>query len=188
MFKHKLLQNVWSKNKGFRKLFLMMLAAISLISLFAFSTIESNTEPIHLFEVGRSLDENYLRYDLNLSSNVLDLEKPISIYWVNPNKGNEESPLSWIQKRYAYGLDYKKISETEVEFQFVSYDKRTFYLKKDNSNEYHVFTMLDDKEIIVTKIFVQIDGGTFWFPKVTYVELHYLIPGSTEDMLEIINP
>jgi hypothetical protein len=51
-----------------------------------------------------------------------------------------------------------------------------------------VFKVLGAKEIIVTKIFVQIDGGTFWFPKVTYVELHYLKSGSQENMVEIINP
>jgi hypothetical protein len=143
----------------------------------------------HLFKIQRSKDANEIFYDLNLSApNKLDTQEPINIYWIKHTKNSKAEPLTWIQKRYAYGVNYLKTSENEAVFHFVSYEKRLFQIKLNSSGFFHVYTILQNKEVIVNRIFIQIDGGTFWFPKVSRVELHAKDTRSNKTIIEIINP
>jgi len=111
-------------------------------------------------------------YNVNLTeSGKLNAKKPIIIYWIkNTKKGNIE-PLTWIQNKYAYGLKYTSITEDFVTFQFVSYNKITFTLKKTSEQKYNVFTKFDDTLIKVNKLYIQIDGGTFWFPNIPEIKI-----------------
>jgi hypothetical protein len=126
-----------------------------------------------LFKVGRTKDANEIFYDINLTSNgSLNVENPINIYWIKKTKGGTTEPLTSIQTKFAYGVDYLSKNEHSAVFQFVSYDKRTFTLKKDNKGVFRVFTSVRNKEVIVNQIYVYIVGGSFWFPTVPKVELH----------------
>jgi hypothetical protein len=55
-------------------------------------------------------------------------------------------------------LEFLKVTPEKAEFQFVSYSIRTLTLRKNSDGNYGVFT--------------EVDGGTFWFPKITRVEIH----------------
>tara|TARA_R110002050_G_scaffold33007_2_gene84471 strand:+ start:61020 stop:61586 length:567 start_codon:yes stop_codon:yes gene_type:complete len=176
------------KNKPFTKAIMISLLAGFVLTLFSFVRVETKSETIHLFKVERSKDPDFLRYDVNVFANKLDVKNPLHIYWVKPTQHNKETPLTWIQRNYSYGIEYLKVSDTEAEFQFVSYHKRTFQIKKDDANVFRVFTKSGNKEVIVNSIYIQIDGGTFWFPQISRVELHCQNPNSLKEMVEVIKP
>lgn len=143
----------------------------------------------HLFKIDRSKDKNVVLYDIRLTEiGQLHNKNPITIYWIkNEKKGNIE-PLSWIQKKYAYGLKYQAITDDFATFQFVSYDKLTFTLKKASDKKYYVFTKFDNELVKVKHVFVQIDGGTFWLPNVTEVKIYATNLKTGKEVIKIIYP
>ncbi len=157
---------------------------IIFLSLTAF--IASDESPL-LFKIERSKDANQILYTLNIDNEGNLNEEPINAFWIKKTKKGRIEPLTWIQKKYAYGLKYLHACEKCATFQFVSYDKTNLHLRKYN-DEYKVFTQLNGEVVEVEKIFVQIDGGTFWVPNVTAVELHAKYLKSGEEVVEIIQP
>lgn len=162
-----------------------------LVLLTSFITVNNkdvDTKP-HLFKIERSKDANEIFYDINLEkTGALSITEPIYPYWRRQTEGGAIKPLTWIQQHYAYGLEYIYSSENYAKFHFVSYKKRDFVLKKDSSGDFKVFTQLNNKEVEVNRIFIQIDGGTFWFPKISKVELHTNDPVTNKNIVEIIKP
>jgi hypothetical protein len=116
------------------------------------------------------------------------LEEPIKIYWIKNTKNGRTEPLTKIQQHFAYGLKFLEIAPEKAEFQFVSYSKRTLKLRKNNSGNFGVFTVLDGVEVELERVFIQIDGGTFWFPKITRVEVHAKNNVANQLVVEIIKP
>lgn len=166
-----------------------VLLFFSIIFLYSFAPKLDANKSYHLFKIERSKDANEILYDVNLDSQSnLDLDNPISIYWIKKTENGIKAPLTWIQKNYAYGIDYLSKSKDQAEFQFVSYNKRQFQIKRDNNGNFKVYTLSRKRNVIVKRIFIQIDGGTFWFPKISRVELHAQDAQTNETSIEIINP
>ena len=131
-----------------------------------------NTDDV-LFKIARSRDANEIWYRPNFNSNgLLDSSVPINAFWVKKTEANLTEPLTWIQNRYAYGIKLIKTDKNEnvYYFRFVSYEKQIFELRK-TGNGYKAYTTINNKKIKLEKIFVQIDGGSFWFPKVPFVKI-----------------
>lgn len=126
-----------------------------------------------LFKIQRSKDRNEIRYDINqdVSGNLIS-SNPIDIYWIRNSEGGKKEALNTIQRKYAYGLKFISVKNHEASFQFVSYDKRTFTLKKDKSNQFKVYVTSMNKQVELCRIYIHVNGGSFWFPKITKVELH----------------
>jgi hypothetical protein len=143
----------------------------------------------HLFYIERSKDTNVIYYDLNKDkSGNFDAENPFNIYWVKNKKGGKKESLTWIQNKYAYGLKILEKDSEEVVFQFAPYDKKIFILKKDDSGIYRIFSDSPQEEMYLEKIFIQIDGGTFWFPKIAHITLQGKCPKTGKVKTEIIKP
>ncbi len=145
-----------------------------------------------LFYVQRTMNINTIIYELNVDAkDELDVKEPIKIYWISYAKKSEIESLNYIQRNYAYGLDVKIIDAVKKEFSFnlVSYKKQTLYLLKSaTDNKYHVVTTLNGKLIILTHIFIQIEGGSFWFPKVKYIEVTGIDPAKNAEVVQRIIP
>ncbi len=143
-----------------------------------------------LFKIARSKDLNEIWYAPNFNKGVLNLENPVKAFWVKKNSNNRFEPLTWIQSKYAYGIKilHNDISGNSWKFQFVSYAKRTFQLKRTSDNKFKVFTNLKNKEIEVTRIFVQIDGGSFWVPSIPFVKLTGVETQTGKEITETIYP
>lgn len=168
------------------KWFYILLLFLPLILGFSTKTDKASKS---LFKIERSKDGNQIFYDVHTVTNdKLNVKNPITPYWIRKTEGNKIKPLTWIQEHYAYGLNFTYSSEKIAQFHFVSYDKRSFTLKQYKKDCFKVFTELNGKEVIVNRIFIQIDGGTFWFPKISKVELHAIEPNSGVELLEIIYP
>lgn len=169
-----------------------MLAAVLVFSSFTPNKVEIS-EPKHfLFKINRSRDADEIWYTVNLNkSGVPDKETPIEAYWIRKTGNNETEPLTWIQNKYAYGVrviqPYSKQSE-KLKFQFVSYDGQDFELRKMVNGTFKVFTTIENKEVEVARIFVQIDGGSFWVPSIPYVKLTGYDVSSSNLVAQTITP
>lgn len=142
-----------------------------------------------LFKIGRSKDANEIFYVVRTTSKgSLDLSDPVQIYWKKFTKNGVIEPLTRIQCAFAYGLNFLSRSTERADFQFVSYSKRTFSVRKTRDGRFRVFTTANGAEVEVERLFIQIDGGTFWFPKISRVELHARIPEVGVPVVEIIKP
>ena len=170
---------------------IFMYIFILFCSLFSTSSwgSQKTVDGTNLFVIERNRDTNQIYYDVHTTSaNELDVNNPINIYWIKHTDNSNVEPLTWVQNKYAYGIDYESISVDEVRFSFVSYKERIMTLKKGRDGIFHVYTTVNDTEVILNKIFVQIDGGSFWFPKIPKIELHVQYPISKIRLIETVKP
>lgn len=129
-----------------------------------------------LFYVQRTINTNTILYELNVDkSGKINKENPIHIFWVRYASDSSTAELSYIQRKYAYGINVKLIDAEKESYKlnFVSYENRDLYLIKSTiDKKYHIYTTINGKLGLLNNVFVKIEGGTFWFPKVTSVELY----------------
>lgn len=145
-----------------------------------------------LFYVQRTINANTIVYTLNEDKDGnLNEAEPIKVYWIKYAQGGKIDPLTFIQRKYAYGVNAKLIDEEKkiFSFEFVSYNKRQFYLSKSSiDNKYRVYGLVNNKLSVLSNICVKIEGGTFWLPNVKSVELKAKDPNSLVENIEIIKP
>jgi len=168
------------------KSFTKSLIGITLLVNIIFGNLlaqSKNPSPLHfptpknidnmLFYIQRDPNINTAIYALNYQENgKIDKSNPIKAYWIRYAEKGEKKDLNYLQRKFAYGIETKTINNEEFEFQFVSYKKLPLTLKKlDSDQKYHVFVNVNQKKIQVEKIFVRIEGGSFWLPNVKYAEV-----------------
>ena len=126
-----------------------------------------------LFYIQRDPNTNTAIYAINYQENgKIDKSNPIKAYWIRYAEKGDKKDFSYIQRKFAYGIESKTVNNEEFELQFVSYKKLPLTLKKvDSDQKYHVFANVNQKRIQVEKIFVRIEGGSFWLPNVKYAEV-----------------
>lgn len=154
-------------------------SAISLRPIPAHLPEETDSFPIprgidhQLFYIQRTPNINTIMYTLNLDEKgKMDEEYPVKAFWIRYGEDSSKQELSFIQRNYAYGLKYERLSEDKYEMRFVSYKKYTFFLIRDpKDNQFKAYTEINGKLNVLNRIFLKIEGGTFWFPHVVYVEL-----------------
>ncbi|MFD0749026.1 DUF4833 domain-containing protein [Mucilaginibacter calamicampi] len=128
--------------------------------------------PNTMFYVQRDPNTNTIVYDLNVDkSGKLDVEAPLHIYWIKYAEKGQKEDLNYIQRKFAYGMTSKKLNDEQFDLRFVSYKKLPLVLKKADDNKYHIFVTADQKQIMLNRIFVKVEGGSFWLPNIVYVEL-----------------
>lgn len=151
--------------------------------------IPRNTKNL-LFYVQRTPNINTILYELNLGKdNVPDQENPVNINWIRYTEKKQREGLNYLQRKFAYGLDIKKLDKEKFELRFVSYDKLPLYLMRSaKDNNFYVFAKINDKLAILRRIFVKIEGGTFWVPNVVYVELKGLDPETGKEVMTRFKP
>jgi phosphoribosyl-ATP pyrophosphohydrolase len=168
--------------------FLFLFFILQVTPLFISDTIaqtadKSNPSPLkfptpkgianQLFYLQRDPNLNTLIYELNLdkSGNLIE-SQPILAYWIRYDENQAKKDLSYVQKKFAYGIDAKKLGKDQFELRFVSHKKLPLYLSKSaDDKKYHVYVTINNKKLLLDRIFVRIEGGSFWIPNVKYVEL-----------------
>lgn len=167
----------------------IFLAVFLVFGLVSGASDLGNSNRNSLFKIGRSKDANEIFYAVRTTGNgSLDLKEPIKIFWIKYTENNEIEQLTMVQQKFAYGLKFLKVTSEKAEFQFVSYSKRTLSLRKNNDGNYGVFTEVEGKEVELERVFIQIDDGTFWFPKISRVEVHAKKVEAGELFVEVIRP
>lgn len=180
--------------KGIKKISILVWFLLAWVAFSSFNLpgkeVEGNSQA--LFKIVRSRDTNEIWYTLNYNQNgYLNQEIPIRAFWVKKADNYRIEPLTRIQNHYAYGikvLNSNHRKSTGWQFQFVSYAKQTFILRQIDSNHFKVYTQLNNKVIEVTRIFVQIEGGSFWVPSIPYVMLTGIDTQTGREIAETIIP
>jgi hypothetical protein len=131
------------------------------------------TGPKQLFYLQRTTNSNTIICDLNTDVNGQVIkDNPVHVYWIRYDEGGEKKELSYIQQTFAYGMKHESLPNGVFKLHFVSYKKQVFYLKRSpKDNQYKMYFVLNNKEFVLQKLFVRIDGGTFWVPNVIYMEI-----------------
>jgi hypothetical protein len=164
-------------------LIILQIAPILVSDTFAQSTDKSNPSPLkfptpkgitnQLFYLQRDPNLNTLIYELNIDkSGNINEDEPVLAYWIRYGENQAKKDLSYVQRKFAYGVDSKKTGKDQFELRFVSHKKLPLYLQKSTDDKkFHVYVTINNKKLLLDRIFVRIEGGSFWIPNVKYVEL-----------------
>ena len=161
-----------------------------LFCLFMYEVSAHFSQPDNtLFKISRSRDADEIAYEVALvADGRLDPDSPVNIYWIKRSKGSVREPLTWIQKRYSYGIKFLETSGDQAIFKFVSFDSKEFNLERSDDGQFRVYALLDNRQVIVERIFVQFDGGSFLSPEISEVILYGRDAGSGVLLTENIRP
>ncbi len=142
-----------------------------------------------LFYLQRDPNTNTVIYQLNVNNaGQLDEGEPIKVFWLRYAEGGQRKDLSFIQRKFAYGLNAKKLAPDKYELKFAAYDKVRFFLMKSTADKaFHVYTVIANQQIVLERVFLRIDGGTFWVPNVKYIEFKGWNPATREPVVERVN-
>lgn len=145
--------------------------------------------PHMLFYMQRTPNANTIIYDLNLKNDgTLNEKEPVNIYWIRYTENSEKKGLNYIQRKFAYGLKIKQLEKDKYELRSVAYDKKKMYLMKSAEGGYHIYTEIGQKMAVLNRIYLQIEGGTFWFPNVVYIEMKGIDPATGKEIKEQFKP
>lgn len=144
--------------------------------------------PNLLFYIQRDPNTNTICYELNVNDQgQLDEENPVHPFWIRYPEGGVRKELNYLQRKFAYGIIVKKAGKDYFQLKSVAYSKTPLYLKKGTNNKYQVYMAINQKQCVLTKIFVRIDGGTFWVPNVKYIEVTGTDPSTGKTVVERIS-
>jgi phosphatidylglycerophosphate synthase len=179
-----------NKQQPAKKIFTGMLVLIVLLSAFTPPPMRSmlnelpasnpsDSFPVpsgitnQLFYLQRTHNINTIVCALNLKRDGQpDVENPVHVFWIRYTEQGQLAELSFIQRMFAYGVKTKFIGNGSYELRFVSYKKYPMFLKRSESDKkYHVYATIAKREAILQKIFIKINGGSFWSPNIEYIEL-----------------
>lgn len=143
----------------------------------------------NLFKVSRSRDADVINYDVSLTADGrLDIVSPITIYWVRNTGDGTHEPLTWIQRRYSYGINIIESAPYHALFRFVSFDSKVFRIERGTDGRFVARTNIGDRQVTVESIFVRFDGGTYLAPVVGEVILYGRDPETGTLLSEDIKP
>jgi hypothetical protein len=127
--------------------------------------------PNMLFYLQRDPDANTVVYQLNLTEQgALNEAEPVKAFWIRYGEKGQQKELNYIHRKLAYGLHFKRLGPERHEFRFVSHDNIRFELTKGKDGNFKVNCSIFDKPANLKKMYVRIEGGTFWVPNVRYVD------------------
>ena len=143
--------------------------------------------PNQLFYLQRTPNTNTIVYELNYKDGKLNADEPVHVFWIRYGEKGQKAELSGIQRKFAYGINASKIADESFELHFTSYKKAVMYLKRTTDSKYAVYSTINQKPAILLKIFLKINGGSFWSPNIEYAELTGLDPDNGNVVTEKIN-
>lgn len=144
-----------------------------------------------LFYLQRSPNINALSYDINIDAGTgkANEEAPIHVYWLRYAEGKgEPSELTFVQRKFAYGVTVDKLSDDKYDIRIMSYKKFPLTLMRGADGKYHIFATVAKKQLILQSIFIQIDGGSVFAPNVTYIEIKGVDPVTGKEVTERFKP
>lgn len=137
-----------------------------------------------LFYLQRTPNTNTIVYELNYDKGVLNEKEPVHVFWIRYGEQGQRAELSFIQRSFAYGVKTKAVAKDRYELRFVSYKKAAMQLVKAADNKYHIYATINQKMAILNRIFIHINGGSFWSPNIEYVDLEGIDPATGKGISE----
>lgn len=128
--------------------------------------------PNQLFYLQRDPNPNTIICTLNLKDGQLDKRDPVHVFWIRYTEQSQQKELSYIQRTFAYGIKARALSNEEYELNFVSYKKFPLRLAKSQQDPgYYVYANVNQKKVILKRLYLHIEGGTMWMPNVKYIQV-----------------
>ena len=143
-----------------------------------------------LFYLQRTTNTNTIVCELNTdAAGHLNEESPVHVYWIRYQEGGVSKELNYIQRVFAYGIKSQPEGNGSYKLHFVSYKKQQMLLARSaKDNKYHVYATINQKQALLNRIFVKIDGGSFWSPNVVYMEMKGIDPVTGKEVMERFKP
>ena len=123
-----------------------------------------------LFYLQRTPDDNTVVYQLNYKDGILNNEEPVNAYWIRYAEQGQQISLTTLQWHFAYGLKAKKGTGDSYSLAFLADRDRTMTLRRNAAGRYGVYITLNQKDVLLKKIYLKINGGSFWSPNIEYAE------------------
>lgn len=158
-------------------LFIILLISLSFAGVAQTGFPVPNGNNKQLFYLQRTPNTNTIVYELNYKNGEIDFENPVHEFWIRYQENGQRQELSYIQRKFAYGIKSKKLGDNRYELSFVSYKKYKMYLEPGPDKRLNVYTKINNKKVMLTSIFLKIrEGGSFWSPNIEYVEVSGIEP------------
>jgi len=136
-------------------------------------------EKDQLFYLQRDPNTNTVIYSINLENGELDTSRPVKAHWIRYTEGSKRTNLSFIQRTMAYGVHHTKVNEDKFDIRIQAYKDLPIQVRfNQQSKKYQAYTRVENKEIVLERIFVRINGGSLFKPKIEYIEISGHDPGS----------
>ena len=138
-----------------------------------------------LFFLQRTPDANTVIYEVNYKNDgSIDPQVPVKGSWIRYEEKDKYKDLTNIEKKFAYGVKCRALGNGIYEIRLAAYQKIPMYLMKaEGDQKYRIYIRDEGKNLLLKRIFVKVNGGSFWFPKVQYIDLFTV---SSETGLEIL--
>lgn len=164
--------------RGFR---LPLLLVLSALAAGARASGEEPPEPVPgpchppcsqpVFVVTRSLNQNELVYQANLTPDGFHPRVPFQVYWIMRTRGGTREELTNLERNKAYGIKFLETGAREVRFSVKALEGVVFradQVETPSGALVRVFTTLDGDEIAVERIFLTTEGSLM--PKVHHID------------------
>lgn len=136
------------------------------------SNLPVPNEEKQLFYLQRDPNTNTVIYTLNVEDGKVDEDQPVKAHWIRYAEGGKRTDLSFIQRKFAYGIQHTKIGDQAYNIRLQAYKDLEISVKfNSEKNKYQAYTAVENKEIILERIFVRIDGGSYFKPNIQYIEV-----------------
>jgi len=132
--------------------------------------------PNQLFFLQRTQNTNTVVYELNMKKGVIDSLEPVHVFWICYAEKSQREELTELQRKRAYGLATKYISKDHYELRFLANKKYAIELMKGKDNNYHVYDQINQKQAILTRVYLEIHGGSLFSPNIENVLLNGIDP------------
>lgn len=146
-------------------------------------------EKKQLFYLQRDPDENTVVYQLNLTDNKINVSKPVNVYWIRYAQGGERRELNFIQRTMAYGVSHERLDSGDFELRLAAYKSLPLKLTYCEKSKRHVVVAtINDREAVLERVFVRIQGGSPLNPDIAYFELNGHDVSTNAPVMERIIP
>lgn len=113
-----------------------------------------------LFYIQHDQGYNTYVYEINTNTKGTIIQnKPIKIHRQLFDEDGKVKPLTYLQNKFAYGLQSKVISDEKYEITLAAYPNQKLYLTANNK-EVFVSTKVNGIDITLTRIFLKQQEGT----------------------------
>lgn len=148
------------------------------------------TNPNRLFYLQRTSNTNTIVYDVNIDPKTgkPDTDKPVIVYWLLYTDKGQRSEMTYIQRKFAYGVNANQLGGDKYDIRIVSNKKIPLTLMRGADGKYHIFASIAQKLLMLNKIFINIEGGSLWLPNVVYVEMKGTDPATGKEITERFKP
>ncbi len=129
-----------------------------------------------LFFLQRSQNTNTVVYELNIKNGMPDSLAPVHIFWICYAEKSQREELTAIQRKYAYGLSTKYIAKDHYELRLLAKKTHVMDLVMGPDQKFHVYDQINGKRAILSRMYLQIHGGSPFSPNIQYVLLDGIDP------------